>query len=327
MRTRDRFNRRLQNQQEKTDEFGFTNRYTEGVKRILSQEGNFNVIRLGEKKLLFHELINMSWMRFIFFIVGAYTMVNLFFASLYVIIDYNGIGMTSDYQVHNQFLVAIFFSAQTLTTVGYGSLYPLSAVVSTVAASEALVGLMGFAIFTGLMYGRFSRTKTTFKFSKHALVAPYKDSIGLMFRAANLRNHNLTELEVKVTLAIVVYTDDKPSRKFFPLKIDNDRITYFPLNWTMVHHINADSPFAGMGEQEMKDADYELLVMIKGFDETAGQEVHTRFSYVSREVIWGGKFKLPYYFREDGATIFDLNKIDDYEAVEMPKTETAEIQS
>lgn len=145
IKRRDKFTGRLSNQPERSDEFGFTNKYSEGVQRIISRDGSFNVVRIGERKLVFHELLTMSWLRFAFLILVFYTVVNLLFATIYVIIDYNGIGMTADYEVSNPFLVALFFSAQTLTTVGYGSLYPLSSTISAIAASEALVGLMGFA--------------------------------------------------------------------------------------------------------------------------------------------------------------------------------------
>ncbi|HNW00180.1 MAG TPA: ion channel [Chitinophagales bacterium] len=319
MQFRERMNRRFTNKGEKGDDFGFTNRISDSAQRILNQNGSFNVIRVGEKKLIFHELLTMSWTHFLGYILAYYALTNLFFAGLYLLVDFNGIGMTSDYEVQRPFLIAFYFSAQTLTTVGYGSLYPLSAPVSTLAAFEALIGLMGFAIFTGLMYGRFSKTPHSIRFSKHALVAPYKDGIGIMFRAANERNHNLTELEVKVTLAIITDNDGKPGRKFFPLPIDNNRITYFPLNWTMVHNITAESPLYGMREQDFAEADMELLIMVKGYNETTSQEVHARFSYTQREIVYGAKYLLPYYFREDGITIFELDKIDNHEPAELPE--------
>jgi len=271
-----------------------------------------------KKKLVFHELLTMRWWKFALFILAFYSVVNVFFALIFIAADYNGIGMTTDYEVRNRFLVALFFSAQTLTTVGYGSLYPLSATVSGIAAAEALVGLMGFAIFTGLMYGRFSKTPHSIRFSKVALIAPYKEGTALMFRVANERNHHLTELEVKATLAIVVEENGKRSRKFFPLEIDNDKIIYFPLNWTVVHPINEKSPLSGMSRTDIETSDLEVLVMIKGYNETSSQEMHARYSFKQDEIVYGAKFKLPYYFREDGATIFELDKIDLHEPAAIP---------
>lgn len=313
MALRDRLNNNLKNTPDKADELGYTNKYEKGNQRIISRDGNFNVKRIGEKKLIFHELLTMSWFKFAMFIVAFYTVVNLFFATIFLVVDYNGIGMTSDYEVHNRFLVALFFSAQTLTTVGYGSLYPLSSTVSFVAASEALVGLMGFAIFTGLMYGRFSKTPHSIRFSKHAVIGPYKEGKGIMFRVANERNHNLTELEAKVTAALVITENGKSSRKFFPLKIDNDKIIYFPLNWTLVHYIDENSQLYNMTAADFEACELELLVMIKGYNETSALNIHARNSFTHKEIIWDAKFKLPYYFDANGRTVFELDKIDDFE--------------
>ena len=316
MALKEKLNRNLNPNADKADELGYTNKYEKGNKRILSHDGNFNVRRIGERKLVFHELLTMSWLKFALFIVAFYSIVNLVFALIYLTVDYNGIGMTSDYEVHNRFFVALFFSAQTLTTVGYGSLYPLSSTVSFVAASEALVGLMGFAIFTGLMYGRFSKTPHSIRFSKHALISPYKEGFGLMFRAANERNHNLTELSVSVTLAMVINENGKPTRKFFPLTIDNNKIVYFPLNWTMVHPIDDKSPLFGLTKQDVEISEAEVLILVKGYNETSGQDIYARNSYTHQEIIWDAKFDLPYYFSEDGITVFELDKIDNYHIIE-----------
>src|SRR5258706_11116382 len=154
MKINERIQKRFNNPENKGDEFGFTNRASTHAKRIINKDGTFNLIRVGERKSLFHNLITMSWTRFFLTVFTAYILLNLIFAIIYLLIDFYGIGMTADYEVKNRFLIAYFFSAQTLTTVGYGSLYPLSAIISVVASAEALTGLMSFAIFTGLMYGR-----------------------------------------------------------------------------------------------------------------------------------------------------------------------------
>jgi inward rectifier potassium channel len=56
----------------------------------------------------------------------------------------------------------LFFSAQTFTTVGYGHISPVGFLTSALSAAEALIGLLSFAIATGLFFGRFSRP-TAFK--------------------------------------------------------------------------------------------------------------------------------------------------------------------
>lgn len=300
-------------QASKGEEFGFTNRATDNAKRVINRDGSFNVVRLGEKVSLFHALVSMPWPKFLLVVAGMYLAVNLLFAGAYLLIDFDGIGMTADYEVRNRFLVAFFFSAQTLTTVGYGSLYPLSATVSTLAAGEALMGLLGFALFTGLMYSRFSRPLPGIRFSRGLLYAPHKDGFAYMFRAANERNSNLTGLEVRVLMSVVVEDNGRPTRRYQALNVENNRITYFPLNWTIVHPVDDQSPLRGLSREDLEALDAEFMVIITGYNETAAQAINARTSYTPRELVWNARFKLPYHFREDGVTVFDLDKLDDHE--------------
>jgi len=304
-----RFNR----PENKGDDFGFTNTVSEKSKRIINKDGSFNVIRVGEKKSLFHILVTMTWPRFALVIISFYVVLNILFASLYVLVDFDGIGVTADYEVHNRFMIASFFSAQTLTTVGYGTLYPLNSVISALAATEALFGLMSFAIFTGLMYGRFSRPSHSIRFSKNLLHAPYKQGHALMFRIANERNYDLTELEARLLMSIVVNDNGKESRKYQNLEVENSKVTYFPLNWTIVHYVDEKSPLFGLTKDDFAASQVEWLVMIKGYNLSATQVVHARSSYTLGELVWNAKFKIPYQIREDGITLFELDKIDEFE--------------
>jgi inward rectifier potassium channel len=304
---------RLNRPENKGDDFGYTNQADQNSKRVINKNGSFNLVRVGEQKSLFHALVTMPWWQFIMVIVGTYVMVNMIFASIYLVCDFHGIGMTSDYEVTSPFLIASFFSVQTLTTVGYGSLYPLSETVSLVASVESLTGLMIFAIFTGLMYGRFSKPFHGIRFSKNMVYAPFKQNYALMFRVANQRSHNLTELEARILMSVVVNDNGRRTRKYQVLELENSRITYFPLNWTLVHYIDEKSPLYGMSKTDFEGTDLEMMIMIKGYNETAAQSFHAKSSYTVNEIVWNAKFKVPYHFREDGVTVFVLDKIDDYE--------------
>ncbi|HZV43974.1 MAG TPA: ion channel [Saprospiraceae bacterium] len=306
---------RLNRPENKGDEFGYTNQADQNSKRVINKNGSFNLVRIGEKKSLYHSLVTMPWWQFMLAIAGTYVVVNMLFAAVYLLIDFHGIGMTSDYEVTNRFLIASFFSVQTLTTVGYGSLYPLSATVSLIASIEALTGLMIFAIFTGLMYGRFSKPYHGIRFSRNMIYTPFRQQNALMFRVANERNHNLTELEARILMSVIVTDNGRSTRKYQVLELENSRITYFPLNWTLVHYIDEKSPLYGMTKTDFEGTDLEMMIMIKGYNETAAQSFHAKSSYTVNEIIWNAKFKVPYHFREDGVTVFELDKIDDYEVL------------
>ncbi len=308
------FNKRFQSAP-RNEELGYTDKVGGAHQRVLHQHGDFNVVRLGIKTKPFQYMINVSWAEFVIRVLVFYTGINLVFASLYMAIDPNGIGFNNDYEVKNHFLIAVFFSAQTITTVGYGSLYPVSSTVSIIAATEALLGLMIFAIITGVLYGRFSKPVPGIKFSRNALIAPYKDGWSLQFRVANSMRGDLMNLEAKALLSVVVTEGEKQIRRFQPLHLDNNKISYLTINWTCVHPIDEKSPLWGMSEEDFSHGNLEIIVMVGGYNDTYGQDVHARSSYTAAEIQWHRKFKIPYYFNEDGVTMFDIRKLEESEPV------------
>jgi inward rectifier potassium channel len=212
-----------------------------------------------------------------------------------------------------RFQDAFFFSTQTLTTVGNGSIHPVSALASTVAALESLLGLMGFALACGLLYGRFSRPHARVLFSRKAVMAPYRDMTAFMFRIVNERSNQLIELEAHVTLSL--RDPETGVHLFTTLALERTRINLFPSNWTIVHPIDADSPLAGMTAGDLRDADAEFIVLIKAFDDTFAQNVFARSSYKSEELAWGLRF-VPMVSPRDasGMAVLDLTLLDELES-------------
>ena len=121
--------------------------------------------------------------------------------------------------------------------MGYGAIAPGNALVSAVAAVEALIGLMAFALATGLLFGRFSRPVARIAFSRRMVVAPYQGGTSLQFRVANRRSNNLMELEARVLMMTVEITDGAPHRKYAPLELERSSVQFLPLSWTIVHPI------------------------------------------------------------------------------------------
>ena len=120
-------------------------------------------------------------------------------------------------------------------------------------------------------------------------------------------------LEARILMSVIVQENGKSTRRYQVLELENSRITYFPLNWTLVHYIDEKSPLFGMERTDFDGIGLEVMVMIKGYNETAAQSFHAKSSYSAEEIVWNAKFKLPYHFREDGVTVFVLDRIDDYE--------------
>ena len=207
-----------------------------------------------------------------------------------------------------------YFSMQTYTTVGYGHISPVGDGVNIVAGIEALTGFLSLAIATGLIYGRFSKPKSYLVFSDHALIAPYKEGMGLMFRFAAFKDkHALTDLEIKVNTGLLVVENETPAYKYFSLELERTRVESMPLSWTVVHPIDDKSPFYGFTEEDMKTADVELYVMLRGFDDVFSNYVQQRTSYTFDEIIFNRKFVPMYRESDDGkTTILELHKLNVY---------------
>lgn len=227
-------------------------------------------------------------------------------------------------QAGQDFLIH-FFSAQSLTTVGYGRVAPVGIPQSLVAAIESMVGLLGFALATGLLYGRFSKATAKIIHSKNILISPYQDGIGLMFRIANIRETQLVEVEVQVTISKIMTENDKEIRRFYPLELERSKISMFPLSWVIVHPINESSLLFGKTSEDLYKEDMELLVYFKAYDQTFSQNVHYRISYRAEDLVWGAKFTINFQSQADGPTLHYLDRIGEFEKVQLPVSQPVKV--
>jgi inward rectifier potassium channel len=289
--------------------------------RFINKDGSANVVKRGSNFLdrisWYHTMLEMSRWKFFLVIIAFYAVVNFIFAMLYYTIgmEYlDGIENTGSEWI--KFWKAYFFSAQTFTTVGYGHISPNGFLTSTLAAAEALVGLLSFAIATGLFYGRFSKPKAFLRFSHNAVIAPYKGIKALMIRTAPFKNNNLTDAEAKMTLGMVVEVNGKPESKFFFLELEMKKISSLNLSWTLVHPIAEDSPLFGLTEEDFAKTEGEVIVYIKAFDDMFSTTVATGTSYTFDEIVYGAKFEMMYSENADNTrTILNLDKMNAYSKV------------
>lgn len=303
-------------------ELGFGTRVVEGGDRYINRDGTFNVVKTGlpyfKRASIYHDLISMKSSHFIVLILVFYFVMNLLFAGLYYAIGTDHLGGVDKSNSMGAFWEAFFFSCQTFTTVGYGRINPTGFATNVVAAIESLSGLMAFAIATGLLYGRFSRAKADLVFSEQAIIAPYKNINALMFRVAHVKKHVLNNVEVQVVASMNV-TDDNGNtlRRFFTLPLELNKINFLSLTWTIVHPIDENSPLRGMTDTDLSHSNLELMILLKGFDDTFSQDVHKRSSYKHYEIVWGAKFISLLSNVQNGKVMLDLSRIGHYEKAEL----------
>jgi len=304
------------NKKKKFRDLGLDTKVSADGYRALNKDGSFNVKKTNvlffERTNFFHSFISMPWLHFLCIVFLCYSVVNLVFASIYMIIGVESLTGISAASNTEAFIEAFFFSAQTITTLGYGRVAPIGTLANIVAAIESMLGLLTFALATGLLYGRFSRPSAKIKYSSNALISPYKDITGFMFRVVNPRNNQLLEVEVKVTLSMK--KKDSELRDFYLLELERSKVVFFPSIWTIVHPINDSSPLYKLTASEVLEKDVEFIVMIKAFDESFSQIVYSRSSYKASELKWGEKFIYVSKRENDGLTV-DVSRINASEKV------------
>jgi inward rectifier potassium channel len=299
---------------------GIGEKYVTGTQRIMNPDGSFNLKREKVKwkyKNVYQDLIEASWTRFFIIVIIAFFIANLIFAFIYAFIGINNLEGSQHYNVYQAFLNEFFFSVQTFTTVGYGVLAPRGVFMNAVASLEALTGLMTFAVITGLLYGRFSKPKALLVYSEKAIIAPFKEGKALMIRVANGRTNTLIEIEANMLLTVVEKTAHANKiRRYYQMHLERATVYFLPLTWTIVHPIDENSPFHGKSLEELLAGEPEILVMIKAYDETFSQVVHSRVSYVIHDVVWNARFLPAFGTDAEGKTIFEVDKVGLYEKLE-----------
>ena len=291
---------------------GLTQKYTGALRRTINKDGTFNVHRRGATWRDAHAylyLINVPWPAFLGIIFAAYLAVNTLFALVYYSLGPNQLQGADSHTELAHFLNSFFFSAHTLTTVGYGSISPKGTSANIVAAIEAMVGLMGFALATGLLFGRVSRPSARIGYSEKMTVTPYLDGTSLQFRIVNQRANNLMELEAKVLFMTVDGPPGQQRRDYKVLRLERHNVFFFPLTWTIVHPIDEHSPLRGKTAQDLERFQAEILILIKGFDDTFSQTVHSRYSYRYDEIAWGARFVPAFDIDAEGALVLEVNKV------------------
>ena len=315
------------------DDLGFGNRVSGKQQRALNRDGSFNINRKGQSFWktfdMYHSLITMKWWKFNSIVALYYIAINILFGGVYYLLGMQHLAGALGTSEREKFFDAFFFSAQTITTLGYGRISPVGFWTSNVAAIESVIGLMGFALITGLLYGKFSRPVAKIVQSKNAVMAPYKDINALMFRIVNGKVSQLIEVEMQVVFSFIQMEGGKTIRRFLPLELERSKIVLFPSSWTVVHPIDENSPMKNYTEQMLKEVDAEFFILLKAFDDSFSQTIYWRSSIKHTELIWGAKFVNILTPENNGSVTIDMSQFNAVEKAELnkPITETAAIAS
>jgi inward rectifier potassium channel len=291
--------------------------------RFMNKNGSTNTEYTGlpfwKRLNLYHTLLSISTAKFLLFVVVFFISVNMIFAGIYLLIGLEHLGGMVATTLGEKLGEAFFFSAQTFTTVGYGRINPIGFVASMTASLEALIGLLSFAVLTGLLYGRFSKPRAYIQFSHQAIFSPFQGKTAWMFRLVPYTKNLLMNVEVRVTLAIQLEEEGIAKNKFFSLPLEIEKITVLSGSWTLVHVIAETSPLFGLTPEDLQAGKAEFMVFLQGFDESFSNTVISRSSYTFDELVFGAKFKPMFHpNNHQTGTVVHVELLNEYERVDLP---------
>ena len=253
----------------------------------------------------FHLMLRLPWWADILAIGSAFLFVNTLFALAYL--TTGGIvgarpGSFSD---------VFFFSVQTMATIGYGSMYPVTTSAHLLTTAEALVGILVIAVATGIVFSKFSVIRARVKFATHAVIAPMDGTPTLMFRAGNERASRVINAMLRVVLTRTERTSEGVSMyRMYDLKLEREWAPALSRSWTIMHRITPDSPLYRQTPETLASNEVELMLTLTGVDETSGQTLHAARTYGDPQVRWGARHADMLSERPNGL-LLDVTKFDD----------------
>jgi inward rectifier potassium channel len=134
----------------------------------------------------------------------------------------------------------------------------------------------------------------------------------------NRRSNNIIDLDARLLLMLVEVQDGKPQRRYQALTLERPSVLFFPLTWTVVHPIVEGSPLWGKTAQDLEREQAEVLIMMKGHDESFGQSVHARYSYRYDEIVWGARFATAFEVEKNGDLRIEVNKVSLIVPADLP---------
>jgi len=284
--------------------------------RLLKPDAPLRVRPIGLKPRiisdLYHELLQASWPQLAGLFALSFLVFNLVFAGLYSL-DPNALGSISELEDIPRFWRAFFFSVHTVATIGYGDVYPLSIFANWLVVAEITLGILFFALTTGIAFARFSRPTARILFSNLAVITPVDGIPTLMFRAANQRHNLIFGAAASVSVLIDEQVAGSTMRRFRELPLIRDMNPVFALTWTIMHLITEESPlFALLGDGQ-PDESIEIVAILSGVDERTGQTIFARWAYGLSDIRRNARFADILGQTPDGTRTIDYRRFHDIE--------------
>lgn len=261
----------------------------------------------------YHYLLVCSWPSLLLQMIAAFLLVNALFGLTYYLVG--GVANVRK----GSFADVFFFSIETMTTVGYGRMIPVTIAAHFLMTLEAVCGLISFALITGISFAKFSRPTVRVRFSRRAVISNRDGVPSLMFRLANTRANQIVEAHIHVLFARAdVTAEGENVWRFTDLELSRDRNGTFRHSWTVIHPITPNSPLYGSTPQSLEQVFGEIVVSLTGLDGVFMQTVYARHSYPARDIMYGARLSDIMMRDPQGGFAIDYGRFDDFDRTEAP---------
>jgi inward rectifier potassium channel len=272
-------------------------------------------LRQGFWSDLYYRAMTVTWPGFFASAATIFLMLNGGFALVYML-GSNPIANA----VPGRFLDLLYFSIETLATVGYGDMHPQTDYGHAVATVEIFTGMSFLAVMTGLVFARFSRPRARFVFARNPIVGQHDGVPTLMIRVANARHNTISGALARLWLIREEATaEGQTYRRYYELDLRRNENPVFALSWTLFHAIDETSALYGTSREELAEAEAVLLLTLSGLDDNSAQQLNARQSYSHAHIRWQHRYVDIAADTDDGRLILDYGKFHDVTPEESAK--------
>ncbi|XP_023942569.2 G protein-activated inward rectifier potassium channel 3-like isoform X1 [Bicyclus anynana] len=326
-------------------------------RRAILKNGECNILksRISQRRLrflqdMFTTLVDAQWRWTLLVFTLSFILSWLGFALIWWLIAFTHGDLELDHlppmQESNGWKPCVFnifdftscflFSIETQHTIGYGARTTTEECPEAIfiMCLQSIVGVMIQAFMVGIVFAKMTRPKhrtQTLLFSKHAVVCQRDGELSLMFRVGDLRKSHIIGASVRAQLIRSRTTKEGELLSHYQTELELnadgcDSNLFFIWPITMVHRINANSPFYGVSAADVLQEKFEIVVILEGTIESTGQTTQARSSYTTSEIMWGHRFvPLVTYNRERQGYEVDYSKFEETTQVDTPLCSAKEL--
>ena len=274
-----------------------------------SQDFDFGSIRTVRNGVpspfadLYYSIMEMGWAAFIGFVCLAFALINLAFGAVYTMLP----GAIANARP-GSLIDGVFFSIDTLGTVGYGFMYPANHLAHAIAAIEILLGLFFSATITGLIFARFARPRVGLAFSSSMVIGQYEGQRALMLRVVSMRSRPLADADAQISwLETCRHPDGSVYRRLTELNLVRNRNPMLGLAWTVVHLLADDSPLMAALDG---DEPFLITALVRGTDTLLASPTIGNFRYGREDIRRNHEF-VDMLITRDDMMMLEMDRLHD----------------